>query len=68
MGIDKGNNFVWALFMGKDVHHSIIFNLELFSVLKVKKTKSPSVGKWEWAVKRGYVHHTHQFNGILYNH
>lgn len=32
--------------MGKDVHHNIIFNLELVLVLKVKKTMSPLMGEW----------------------
>lgn len=37
--------------MGKDIHHNIIFNLEL--LLKVKKTMSPSMG--EWAMQQGDV-------------
>lgn len=40
--------------MGKDVHHNIIFNLEL--LLKVKKTMSPSMG--EWAMQQGDVKYT----------
>ena len=36
--------------MGKDVHHNIIFNLELF--LKVKKTTSPSMREWAYAARR----------------
>lgn len=38
--------------MGKDVHHNIIFNLELVLVLKVKKTMSPSMGEWAYAARR----------------
>ena len=37
--------------MGKDIHHNIIFNLEL--LLKVKKTMSPSMG--EWAMQQGFL-------------
>ena len=44
---------MWTRFIGKDVHHSIIFNLELFLVLKVKKTMSPSMAEWVYAVRRG---------------
>lgn len=44
---------MWTLFIGKDVYHNIIFNLEL--LLKVKKTMSPSMGEWAYAARRCYT-------------